>query len=422
MFRLFGYTLVLYIKSKLMPSFLCQATLALINEDYSVFNFDKISKNYTNKFIRHAPDMLTSFYGTTDVVPYWVADMDFEIAAPIQNELKRLAERARFAYEFDSKSVFQAIVNWYQRRHGLILRSDRLLQVPGVLTGISLLIRELTNEHDGILIQTPVYHQFKRLITTAGRTVTHNPLKVVDGNYTMDFEDLNNKFASGQVKAMILCNPHNPVGRVWKKSEINQVIELANQYGVTIISDEIHSDILFNNNKFNSIASYQDESHVSLIGSPAKTFGMQSISNGYIYITNESLHQKISDTIESMYLSHGNVFTTFATIAAFNHGDAWLDALLDYLESTVEWIETFVNTHIPQLKIYPVEGTYQIWLDFSSLGLTTDETKELLVEAKMGLTPGSWFGAENDHFYRMNIAAPKEIIKESFERLKSLTK
>lgn len=384
-----------------------------------MFNFDKISKNYPNKFIRHDPDMLTSFYGTTDVTPYWVADMDFEIANPIQKELKRLAERARFAYEFDSQSVFQAIVNWYQRRHGLILRTDRLLQVPGVLTGISLLIRELTDANDGILIQTPVYHQFKRLISTAGRTVIINPLKVVDGNYTMDFEDLNNKFASGQVKAMILCNPHNPVGRVWKKSEIIQLIKLANQYNVTIISDEIHSDILFDDNKFNSIASFQDESHVSLIGSPAKTFGMQSISNGCIYIADESLHQKVNNTIESMYLSHGNAFTTFATIAAFNHGDAWLDALLGYLQSTVKWIESFVKTHIPQLKIYPVEGTYQIWLDFSSLGINTDETKKLLMKAKMGLTPGSWFSAENDYFYRMNIAAPKEIIKESFERLES---
>nr|WP_256489233.1 PatB family C-S lyase [Pleionea sp. CnH1-48] len=361
--------------------------------------------------------MLTSIYGTSDITPFWVADMDFKVAEPIQQELRRLAERGQFAYEFDDQKVYEALVGWYQRRHNIDLKPEQFAQVPGVLTGIALLIRELSEPGEGILIQTPVYHQFKHLITKANRNLIESPLRIDNGHYRMDFDDLAAKFRSGNVRAMLLCNPHNPVGRVWTKDELEALVQLANQYNVILISDEIHSDIIYSKHAFTSIASYSQQGHVALLGSPAKTFGMQSISNGYIYTLNLERLEQVKAVVDAMYLGHGNAFSTYAAIAAYTKGDEWLDELLTYLKNTLGWIQTFVETKLPLVSLYPVEGTYQVWMNFENLGLTTDEVKEKLIAAKMGLTPGAWFGADSDYFYRMNIASPLSVIQARFREL-----
>lgn len=372
--------------------------------------------------MRHQPKMLNFIFGESSIDPYWIADMDFEIAEPISKELSRIAERGRYAYEFDGESVLSAISHWYQHRHNLTLNKAQFVQVPGVLTGLALIVRELTNEGDGIIIQTPVYHQFKKIISSAGRKVITSPLLIKDGKYKIDFDDLAEKFALDNVNTMIFCNPHNPVGRVWTEEELTTLIALANKHGVTIISDEIHSDIIYSGHSFNSIIQHDDNKHVALLGSPAKTFGMQSISNGYIYTENEEVLEKLLSVTDSMYLGHGNAFTTFATIAAYQHGEAWLDELLTYLENTVSWVESFVADNLPGVKLYPVEGTYQIWLNFTDTGLSAEKVKSKLVEAKMGLTPGSWFGDGSELFWRMNIATPLVNIQNSFEQLKEALK
>ena len=381
--------------------------------------FDKIDTTEDNSFIRHDPAMLKAVYGTADLEPFWVADMDFPVAPAISDALHRLADRARFAYEFNSKAVFKAQVDWYRRRHDLRLLPDNLVQVPGVLTGIALLLRELSEPDDGILIQTPVYHQFKKVIATAGREVIRSPLVVRDGHYRMDFDDLERHFAGGKVKVMLLCNPHNPVGRVWTRDELTRLLTLANTYDIFIISDEIHSDILFGDHHFHSLAGFGQENVVSLIGSPAKTFGMQSIANGYIYTANQQLLTKLKTTQDALYLGHSNVLGNYATIAAFTEGEAWLDELLDYLSASIEWIANFLQQQLPGVRMFPVEGTYQIWLDFSGTGHSAEHVKQALVDAQMALTPGAWFDSGNDWQYRMNIASPQAKIQAAFERLKT---
>ncbi|WP_281557814.1 aminotransferase class I/II-fold pyridoxal phosphate-dependent enzyme [Thalassomonas sp. RHCl1] len=361
--------------------------------------------------------MLNSVYGTTNVEPYWVADMDFEVATPIRDELLRLAQRAHFAYEFNSQDVLKAIVDWYQRRHDLVLKQENLVQVPGVLTGVAMLIRELTKPGDGVLIQTPVYHQFKKVIGSAGREVLRSPLQVIDGHYRMDFDDLEQQFSSGKVKVMLLCNPHNPVGRVWTQDELAQLLKLARAYQVFIISDEIHSDIIFAGHSFHSMAGFTGENFASLIGSPSKTFGMQSISNGYIYSANQDLLAKTKASLDSMYLGHSNVLSNYATIAAYTQGEIWLDEFLQYLENSINWIQDFLQQELPQVRLYPVEGTYQIWLDFSNTDLPAEQVKQLLVDARMALTPGAWFESGNELMFRMNIASPLAQIQEAFKRL-----
>jgi cystathionine beta-lyase len=383
-------------------------------------NFDKKRSVTKNSFVRNSEAMLNGIFGTTDVTPFWVADMNFPIANPIKEELQRLVDRGQFAYEFNSKGVFTAISDWYQRRHALSLNVDNFAQVTGVLTGIALLIRELTDEGDSVLIQTPAYHQFSKVISTANRNVLKSPLKIVNNNYQMDFEDMEQKMAASEVKVMILCNPHNPVGRVWRKEELEQVVQLANKHHVTIISDEIHSDIIYSGHKFISLMAIDANKHVALIGSPSKTFGMQSISNGYLYTESTKLLANMKAFAESLYIDHGNAFTTFATIAAFEKGEAWLDAFLVYMQGNIDWINDFLWSELPQVKMFPVEGTYQIWFDFSATGLAGDELTKVFGKAGFGASPGSWFDGDAKHFARMSFASPRSEIKQAFERLKDV--
>ncbi|EDK30500.1 aminotransferase [Vibrionales bacterium SWAT-3] len=379
----------------------------------------KSASNYgDNAFIKSKPQMLMNMYNTTDVFPYWVADMDFQIAEPITHELNRLVERGVYSYEFHEQAVFEALSKWYAKRHGLNLSSDKFVQVPGVLSGIALLLRQFTNEGDGVLIHTPAYHQFSNLVNKAGREVVKSPL-VNDGqSYQIDFEGMERQIVDHKVKTMIFCNPHNPTGRVWTAQEIEQVVEIAKRHDVLIISDEIHSDIIFEGHTFTSLTSFDYDKVITLIGSPAKTFGMHSISNGYVYTNNEALFEAFKANVAAMYLDHGNALTTFATIAAFEKGEEWLDGMLVYLQETVKWITEFAEKRIPQLKVFQPQGTYQVWFDFSSLGFSKEKLKNIVFElAGMGLTPGGWFGAESYHFMRMNIATSRDNIEKSFEAL-----
>lgn len=381
-------------------------------------NFDHAPAKTGDHFVRHNPKYLSMFYGTDDVMPMWVADIDLPVAEPITEALQYVARRGQFAYEFNSEGIFKAISDWHQRRHDLTLDVGNFVPFPGVLTAISLLIRELTDEGDGVLMQTPAYHQFGKVIASAGRELIKCPLLNKDGAYEMDFADLEAKLSAKDVTAMILCNPHNPVGRVWRADELQKVVEIAERHSVTIISDEIHSDIIYEGHRFTSLTTLDGDKHVAVIGSPAKTFGMQSISNGYIYTKNEDVLKRMKAVEDSMYLGHGNAFTTYATIAAYEKGDAWLDEFLSYMQGTIDWIAEYTASEIPSLKMSPVEGTYQIWFDCSATGFAGDNLKAKLGEAGFGATPGTWFDGDGAAFFRINIAAPRADIIAAFERLK----
>lgn len=388
-------------------------------KDITMSKFD-ITHAVEHNFAKSNPNYLKGMFGATDLMPLWIADMDFEIAEPIQDALQKLVTRNIYAYEFNTGDVFKAISDWNLKRHQLKLNPKSFVQVSGVLTGIGVLMRELTEKGDGILVQTPVYHQFFKVIESAGRKVIHNKLKVVDGQYQMDFEDIERKLKTLNIKAILLCNPHNPIGRVWTKEELQKLVDLANEYNVTIISDEIHSDIVYSKSQFNSIASLENnKNHIAVLGSPAKTFGMQSISNGYLYIPNVMTHTQVKNTIGSLYLDHGSIHSANATIAAYTKGEEWLNELLVYLEKTMNWIEDFVKSELPEVILYKPEGTYQIWLDFSKLNLSDAALKHLVVkQAKLALTPGDWFESSHTQFMRMNVASPLSKIQQAFHQFK----
>jgi len=377
------------------------------------------NQNAADKFIKHDSKMLKQVYGSDDVTPYWIADMAFPIATPITKAMQGLVNRETYSYEFDSETIFKEIALWNQKRHGLELDPTKFVQVPGVLSAIALLIREFTEKGKGVLIQTPVYHQFRRLIESAGRTVVNNTLKIEQDHYVMDFDAFENQLRDGNVKMVLLCNPHNPVGRVWTQQELARMVEISEKYQTLIVSDEVHADIVFDSAKFTSMAEFDYENSVTIIGSPAKNFGLNSISNGYIYTANSELKEQINATVESMALNHGNAFTTYATIAAYQQGEAWFEQFLQYTQESRDWIVGFMAEHLPQVKVFKPQGTNQIWFDFSGLGLEAEQLKSLLVnDAKLALTPGTWFGEPDKNFYRMNFAAPLEQLKASLQSLR----
>ena len=377
------------------------------------------NQNAADKFIKHDSKMLNQVYGSDDVTPYWIADMAFPIATPITKAMQVLVNRETYSYEFDSETIFKEIALWNQKRHGLELDPTKFVQVPGVLSAIALLIREFTEKGEGVLIQTPVYHQFRRLIESAGRTVVNNTLKIEQDHYVMDFDAFENQLRDGNVKMVLLCNPHNPVGRVWTQQELARMVEIAEKYQTLIVSDEVHADIVFDSAKFTSMAEFDYEKSVSIIGSPAKNFGLNSISNGYIYTANSELKEQINATVESMALNHGNAFTTYATIAAYQQGEAWFEQFLQYTQQSRDWIVGFMAESLPQVKVFKPQGTNQIWFDFLGLGLEAEQLKSLLVnDAKLALTPGTWFGEPDKNFYRMNFAAPLEQLKASLQSLR----
>jgi len=249
--------------------------------------------------------------------------------------------------------------------------------------------------------------------------VVKNTLNIENDRYVIDFEEFEKQLKSGDVKMVLLCNPHNPVGRVWTKAEMQQLVAIAKKYNTIIISDEVHADIIFEGSTFTSMAALDYDNSLTIIGSPAKNFGLNSISNGYIYSDNQKLLDRIKATSVSMSLDHGNAFTTYATIAAYEQGKEWFDAFLSYTENTRNWIVGFMANELPQVKTFAPEGTNQIWFDFTGLGLEPAQLKSLLTQrAKLALTPGTWFGEQDENYYRMNFASSLAQIQASFELLK----
>ncbi len=383
-----------------------------------MYNFDEIHQP-ENHYYKNNSILNKERFGTDEVIPFWIADMDFKIAEPITKQLQEIVSRGIYAYESVPKDYYAVMANWFNKRHHYRLKPNRFLDVPGILTGIAFLIEEFSQKGDAILIQTPVYHQFRSIIEKTERKAVCNSLKISNNYYEIDFEDLEYQFQNQSVKIMILCNPHNPVGRVWKKEEIGRIVALTQKYRVFLISDEVHSEVIFRNRKFNSLTQYNQPNIVSILGSAGKTFGLQSIATGVFYINDAALQSSLQKRIEALYLNHGNTFSRYATYAAYKNGEEWFNEMLLYIEENYQWIQKFVEKELPQIKLIPLEGTYLIWLDFRALNLNKEELEALLFrKAGIGFAPGDWFGEEGLGFMRMTIACPLPIIQKAFFQLK----
>ncbi|HFL2404187.1 TPA: MalY/PatB family protein [Clostridioides difficile] len=383
------------------------------------YNFNEIvdrSNNFSSKWSE-----MEKKYGTNDLLPMWVADMDFKAAPCIIDSLKNRLEQEIYGYTTRPDSYNESIVNWLDRRHNWKIKSEWLIYSPGVIPAISLLINELTKANDKIMIQEPVYSPFNSVVKNNNRELIISPLqKLENGNYIMDYEDIENKIKD--VKLFILCNPHNPVGRVWTKDELKKLGDICLKHNVKIISDEIHSDIILKKHKHIPMASISKEFEKNTITcmAPTKTFNIAGLQSSYVVLPDEKYYKLLDDAFTRIDIKRNNCFSLVATEASYNNGESWLESFLEYLESNIDFAIKYINENMPKLKVRKPEGTYLLWVDFSALGLSDEELESILVQkGKVALNQGNSFGIGGSGYQRINLACPRSMLEEALIRIKN---
>jgi len=390
-----------------------------------MIDFDKFhdrSKSASEKWNKAA---LKKHFGNENVIPFWVADMEFQAPTQIIDSLIQRAQNGIFGYEYKLDSLYQAIINWYSTRHNLILDKKHIKFSRGILNAISILINLHTNEGDGIIIQPPVFFEFRLLIKDNKREVIRNPLKLIDDRYQIDFDDLEKKASDPKTKMLIICNPHNPVGRVWNKQELERVGEICLKHNVLVISDEIHGDIVFKGHKYIPFASLSKEllqiSFTCL--SPAKTFNIAAVTDGLVIIPNDFYRNQYDDYTGRLLINKTNAFSVVAMESGYAHAGPWLDELLVYLQNNLFFLKEYIKKNMPEVRVIEPEGTFLVWLDFRALGFEAKELESFIKEhAQIALNSGYWFGRQGAGFARMTFACPKELLEKGLLKLNKAIK
>lgn len=359
-------------------------------------------------------------YGRSDLLSLWVADMDFAVSDEIQQALAKRMQHPVYGYNLRLPEFYEAVLEWQQKRFGWTAKEDWIVAVPGIVPGLSLTVLSLTEPEDGVLILSPVYTPFYNAATDHGRKLFTSALVNTDGVYGIDWDDFESKLK--QSKLFVLCNPHNPVGRVWSRDELLKIGHLCLKHRVTVFSDEIHEDIVFHGNKHIPFASLEDFAENAITGiSPAKSFNIAGLATAVLMISNPILRNPVKSLSEKLHLFLGNSFGIVALIAAYRDSEAWLNELLAYLSSNRELIIDYVDRELTNVKVSPIEGTYLAWLDFRGWSLTDKELQDLMVnKALLALDPGVKFGIEGSGFMRLNFGCSRSILQEALARIKAL--
>ncbi len=375
-------------------------------------------------------DELTCRLGTTsykwededkDILPMWVADMDFKTAPCVIEAIKRRADHGIFGYSYIPEEWQNAYQKWWQERHHFTLDKDALIFSTGVIPILSSVVRKLTTPAEKVLIQTPVYNMFYNSILNQGRNVVESPLVYQNGKYEIDFEDLAKKLADPQVSMMFLCNPHNPVGKIWSKEDLSKIAELCAEHNVIVVSDEIHCDLTNPNLEYIPFASVSDAAKNNSIScyAPTKTFNLAGIHSAAAYVPNRFLRHKVWRGLNSDEVAEPNAIAIWATIAAFNEGRTWLDNLRSYLANNKELVKEYFKKEIPELKVISTDATYLLWIDCRELISDTDEFADLLFkECRLRVAKGTEYGKAGEGFIRLNIATQKARVIDALARFK----
>ncbi|UOQ46428.1 pyridoxal phosphate-dependent aminotransferase [Halobacillus salinarum] len=365
-------------------------------------------------------DMAEELYQDKDVLPMWVADMDFKTPQAVTEALQERVSHGIFGYTVADHLFRDYIVSWLERRHDWKVDGDWISYSPGVIPSLHMIIQALTEKADAILIQTPVYPPFYSVVNEHERTLVKNQLKLENDQYRIDFEDFEQKIIEHEVKVFILCNPHNPVGRVWTKEELMKMGDICVKHNVKIIADEIHADLVFKPNKHIPIASLSEEMKKMTITclSPTKTFNLAGLQVSYLVTPDKSLREPVMNQFKQQGIHMLNTLGITALEAAYKDGDDWLEELLDTLEAHRDYVTERFEKETKSIRILPAEGTYLLWMDCRKLGFTQAELKKFMQKnAKVGLNDGASFGEEGNGFMRLNIAAPKDLIVEGTNRI-----
>jgi cysteine-S-conjugate beta-lyase len=365
-------------------------------------------------------DLTKTVFGSDDVLPMWVADMDF---LPPQDVLDALQDRLKhgiFGYTFVGDKTAASIKEWVQKRHDWDIEKTWIQYSSGVVPAISTIIQALTVPGDKVLVQSPVYTPFFSLVEDNDREIVNAQLDYGDGSYSIDFGAFEESLKTG-VKLFLLCNPHNPSGRVWKKEELMKIAELCHQYNVVIVSDEIHSDLVYETHTHIPLASLNDSYRDITITciAPSKTFNLAGLQASAMITPNPALREKIAAIHKKQGFFTLNTFGIVGMEAAYRYGEAWLEEILAYLQENVRVTKEFIGDHLPDLQLVDPEGTYLLWIDCTKLELSDEELKErLLDKGKLALEPGTKYGPGGEGFVRMNIACPRGTLMDGLERLR----
>ena len=360
-------------------------------------------------------DMRSEVFGRADVVPLWIADMDFAAPECVTDAIVRRASHGAFGYCCADPAEKQALADWMKKRHNTDITPDDILFSPGVVDSLVISLGALGKAGDKVAVLTPVYGPFYKSILKNNMEIVRCRLKNDNQRWTIDFDALEDAFRQG-VKWMLLCNPHNPVGRVWTRSELETLVSLTRRYGVTIISDEIHADLEMPGHKVTSIAALEPKSVVLV--SATKTFNLAAVRMSSVIIRDADMRQKYADEYAARGVDGVNVFGRIAQRAAYEGGEEWLDALLSYLAGTRDMVEAFLKAELPKVTCAPLEGTYLMWLDFSYLGMEQEALRRMLIdEAGVGMGSGTDFGEEGTGFMRLNIATPRENVMRALRQI-----
>lgn len=357
---------------------------------------------------------------TDGVIPMWIADMDFEVAPAIKRNLMERVEHGVFGYQFLSERYYQSIINWMKNRHNLEVKREWICYVPNVVLGITFAIQSISEPGDEFIIHTPVYGPFYRAIEDTGRVVVESRMKNQNGYYTIDFEDFERKITS-KTKAFILCNPHNPVGRVWKRSELEKIVDICERHNLYIISDDIHSELITKNHRHTFVSEISEgiAEKSFIFTSPSKAFNLASVHVANCFIRNAELREKFEAICEKSHAAENNAFSEAALLGAYEESQDWLDELNEYIEGNLDCIVTYIQEYIPQITVYKPEGTYLLWLDLRNLGLLDNQIYDfLLKDCHLAVNDGTFFGEEGKGFVRMNAACPRTVIMNVLEKLK----
>lgn len=375
------------------------------------YDFDRIiDRKGTNAFKWQTRDR--------DLLPMWIADMDFEAPQEVVDAVVRRARHGVFGYSMPGEGFFKVVADWLQRRHNWAIQKEWITFCPGIVPGLNLLVQAFTLPGDKVIVQTPVYYPFYDAIQNNGRQIQRNPLILENGHYRMDFDDLAQKARDTRTKAIILCSPHNPVGRVWTREELTRLGNICLEHDVLVISDELHCDLVFKPHihiPFAGISNSFAQNSVTCMA-PSKTFNLAGLQTSTLIIPNETTRNRFLDTT---FFKRFNPFGIVALEAAYTHGEPWLEQLMAYLAGNVRFLKEFFEAHLPRVKVIEPEGTYLVWADFRALGLSGPALEDLMLnKARLWLDEGYIFGKDGEGFERFNLACPRSVLADALERVK----
>lgn len=384
------------------------------------FDFDKPVDRCATGCVKF--DNLKTVYGRDDLTPLWVADMDFEVAPAISKALTERVCHHVYGYAIPSPGYYPSIINWVGKRYCLEVKPDEITYIPGIVRGIALVVNYFTKPGDKVLIQPPVYHPFRNISEGNNRVVVENPLVLnPDGTYSMDLVALRKTVETEHPRLMILCNPHNPAGIQWDEETLREVARIAAANDMIVVSDEIHGDLMLDGKRHVSFPTVSREAaDVSIVfGAPSKTFNIAGLVSSWVVIKNPEIRNGFFHWLEVNEFNAPTFFATISTEAAYNEGEPWLDALLEYLAGNVDFMEQWFAENLPAIKVLRPDASFLVWLDFRALGLDHDSLVSLVTDnARLALNDGAMFGKEGSGFMRFNAGTRREVIKTALEQLK----